>query len=51
MLRFKRLGVYGIRPFNVDPPLVNPCPLVGIIIGILILRRFEGGVGSITGLQ
>ena len=34
-----------------DPLFVNPLPLVGIIIGILILRPLEGGWLLSTGLH
>ena len=34
-----------------DPYLMNPLPLIGIIIGIRILRPLEGGGLLITGLH
>ena len=37
--------------FNVDPGFINPFPLLGIIIGILILRPLEGGGVLIMGLH
>ena len=42
-LGFKGLG------FRVDPLLINPFPLTGIVIGIIILRPLEGGDSLIRG--
>ena len=43
-LGFKGLG------FTVDPLLISPFPLTGIVIGILILRPLEGGDSFIRGV-
>ena len=45
------LGTGCIKRSDADPSLINPLPIIGIIIGILLLRPLKGGGSSLMGLH
>ena len=49
--RVQYLGYGCLGSDVVDPLLINPLPLIGIIIGIQILRPLKGGGLLIMGLH